>query len=100
MHLTAASLGLLAFVLPLPAEARPRNGTMRQKIMDKLEELRRKAGLSKPKDEGEEKKPKAQVEEKSKLKNGDEGENPVTEEILIPGLPSIINGQTVETTLP
>lgn len=138
MHLTAASLGLLSLVLPASAEARARNATMREKIMEKLEELRQKAGLSKPKDEGEEKKPndepkaglskpkdegeekksKDEVEGKSKLQNGtketkpkskDEKEPstrpqhstvPPIEGPSVPALPSIINGKTVETTLP
>ncbi|KAL0326908.1 UNVERIFIED_CONTAM: hypothetical protein Sangu_1768800 [Sesamum angustifolium] len=65
MHLTAASLSLVSLLLPATAEARPRNTTMRQKIMEKLEELRQKAGLSKPKDEGEEKKPKEETEGKT-----------------------------------
>ncbi|KAI3453114.1 hypothetical protein Pfo_009777 [Paulownia fortunei] len=121
MHLTAASLGLLSLLVPAPAEARPRNATMRQKIMEKFEELRQKAGLSKPKDEGEEKKPKDEVEDKSKLKDsteatkpkvkdGGEEKNPASthqqatvppnEEPLVPALPNILNGKIVETTLP
>ncbi|PIN02798.1 hypothetical protein CDL12_24688 [Handroanthus impetiginosus] len=71
MQLTATSLSLLPLLLPASAEARTRNATMRQKILEKLEELRQKAGLSKPKDEGQEKKPKDEVEDKKlTLKNG------------------------------
>ncbi|KAK4423466.1 hypothetical protein Salat_1929400 [Sesamum alatum] len=123
MHLTAASLGLVSLLLPATAEARPRNATMRQKIMEKLEELRQKAGLSKPKDEGEEKKPKEEPkdkiedkkpkpngskaeEKKPKLKdNGDETKAATTEqqpkaaapngELSIPALPNILNDVTV-----
>ncbi|KAL8531824.1 hypothetical protein ACS0TY_008430 [Phlomoides rotata] len=70
VHLTAASVGLLSLLLPASAEARPRNATIRQKIMEKFEELREKAGLSKPKDEGQEKKPEDGVESKSKIQDG------------------------------
>lgn len=69
MQLTAASVGLLSLLLPASAEAGTRNATMRQKIMEKFEELRRMAGLSKPKDEGEEEKPKDETEGKSKAQN-------------------------------
>lgn len=76
MHLTAASLGLISLLLPATAEARPRNATLRQKIMEKLEELRQKAGLSKPKDEAEEKKPNEEIEDKnSKPKDKVEDKN-------------------------
>ncbi|XP_022776385.1 uncharacterized protein LOC111318035 isoform X2 [Durio zibethinus] len=47
--LTAEVVGLT--VLPKPAEARLSRLEMRKKIMEKLEELREKAGLSKPKTE-------------------------------------------------
>ncbi|KAK6122361.1 hypothetical protein DH2020_043871 [Rehmannia glutinosa] len=110
MHLTAASIGLLSLLLPASsAEARPRNATMRQKIMEKFEVLRQKAGLSKPKDtEGEDKsKQKVETEAtKPKLKNGGEEKkvqnhhSTPNEEISIPALPNILNGKTVETTLP
>ncbi|KAK6122338.1 hypothetical protein DH2020_043958 [Rehmannia glutinosa] len=110
MHLTAASMGLLSLLLPASsAEARPRNATMRQKIMEKFEELRQKAGLSKPKDtEGEDKSmQKAETEAiKPKLKDGGEEKkvqnhhSTPNEEISIPALPNILNGKTVETTLP
>ncbi|GFP83507.1 hypothetical protein PHJA_000494100 [Phtheirospermum japonicum] len=107
MQLTAASIGLLSLLLPAaPAEARPRNATMRQKIMEKLEELRQKAGLSKPKDEGEEKSEKLKADDKEtkpKLKNGGEekkAQNHNGEILSVPSLPIIINGTTVETTLP
>ncbi|KAL3830802.1 hypothetical protein ACJIZ3_019604 [Penstemon smallii] len=94
--LTAASLGLLSLLLPAPAEARARNATMRQKIMDKFEEIRRKAGLSK---------------DETKLKDDDENKNPhphlkktivppIEKEPSFPKLPNILNGKTVETTLP
>ncbi|KAL0408955.1 UNVERIFIED_CONTAM: hypothetical protein Sradi_1829900 [Sesamum radiatum] len=82
MHLTAASLGLVSLLLPATAEARPRNATMRQKIMEKLEELRQKAGLSKPKEEDEEKKPKEETKDKNpKLedKAEDKKSNPISE---------------------
>ncbi|XVE92050.1 hypothetical protein REPUB_Repub01dG0063900 [Reevesia pubescens] len=50
MHcLTAEVLGLT--LLPKPAEARLSRLEMRKKIMEKLQELREKAGLSKPKTE-------------------------------------------------
>ncbi|KAL2233326.1 UNVERIFIED_CONTAM: hypothetical protein Sindi_1512600, partial [Sesamum indicum] len=65
MHVTAASLSLVSLLLPATAEARPRNATVRQKIMEKLEELRQKAGLSKPKEEGEEKKPEEETKDKN-----------------------------------
>lgn len=113
MHLTAASVGLLSLLLPASAEARPRNATMRQKIMDKLEELREKAGLSKPKDEqDQENKPKDGAESKSKIKDAaketkpkDEKKHekstvPSAEGPSVPALPSIINDKVVETTLP
>ncbi|KAL1568561.1 microtubule-associated protein 1B-like [Salvia divinorum] len=139
MQLTAASVGLLFLVLPTSAEAGTRNATMRQKIREKFEELRRKAGLSKPKDEGEEKKPKDNAEGKSKAQSGTKEAKPKpkkeseakpkihhsgkeakaeikdeTEQLdtsqeskvtpherpLIPSLPGIINGKSIETTLP
>lgn len=125
MQLTAASVGLLSLMLPPSAEAAARNATMRQKIMEKFEELRRKAGLSKPKeDEGEDKKPKDEKEGKSKAESSTEeskpnakaegeekkaidknqgkahGEKDVKEGVVIPALPGIINGATVEITLP
>ncbi|XP_042025592.1 microtubule-associated protein 1B-like [Salvia splendens] len=70
LHLTAASVGLLSLVFPSSAEAGTRNATMRRKIREKFEELRRKSGLSKPQDEGEEKKPKDEAEGKSKVQSG------------------------------
>ncbi|XP_057769426.1 uncharacterized protein LOC130989438 [Salvia miltiorrhiza] len=139
MQLTAASVGLLSLVLPASAEAGTRNATMRQKILEKLEELRRMAGMSKPKDEGEEKKPKDETEGKSKVQSDtkeakptekdeseakpkvqhggketkaeakDEKEQPSTtqeskvapsEGPVIPALPGIINGKSIETTFP
>lgn len=124
MQLTAASVGLLSLMLPPSAEAAARNATMRQKIMEKFEELRRKAGLSKPKDEGEDKKPKDEKEGKSTAESSTEeskpkakaegeekkaidknqgkahGEKNVKEGVVIPALPGIINGATVEITLP
>ncbi|XP_017971439.1 PREDICTED: uncharacterized protein LOC108660955 [Theobroma cacao] len=53
--LTAEVLGLA--LLPKPAIARVSRLEMRKKIMEKLEELREKAGLSKPKTENEMKSP-------------------------------------------
>lgn len=134
MQLTAASVGLLSLMLPPSAEAATRNATMRQKIMEKFEELRRKAGLSKPKHEAEDKKPKDEKEGKSKVESSTkeakpeakaEGEDKKakaegeekkgkaeshgkanaetdTKEgvVVIPALPGIINGTTVEITLP
>ncbi|KAL8052966.1 hypothetical protein ABFX02_05G039900 [Erythranthe guttata] len=103
MHLTAISLGLAALLPPPPAEARARNATMRQKIMQKFEELRQKAGLSKnTKEEAEqeyeeEKKPKAEIKDKSNVK---ETTLPPKEELSVPTLPGIMNGTIVETTLP
>ena len=76
MQLTAASVGLLSLVFPASAEASTRNATMRQKIREKFEELRRKAGLSKAKDEGEEKKPKDEAEGKSKVHSGTKDAKP------------------------
>lgn len=83
--------------------------------MEKFEELREKAGLSKPKDEGQEKKPNDGVESKSKIQDGaketkpknekkhatipEKSTVPSTEGPYVPALPSIING-SVETTLP
>ncbi|XP_073135893.1 uncharacterized protein [Henckelia pumila] len=52
MPLTAVSLCFASLFFPATADARPRNATMRQKIMEKFDELKQKAGLSKPKDEG------------------------------------------------
>ncbi|KAG6399014.1 hypothetical protein SASPL_140487 [Salvia splendens] len=129
MQLTAAaSVGLLSIVLPASAEASTRKATMRQKIREKFEELRRKAGLSKPKDEGEEKKQKDEAGGKPKVQSGtkeakpkpkvqhrgngtkaeikDETEQPSTsqeskhEGPMIPALPGIINDKPIETTLP
>lgn len=125
MQLTAASVGLLSLMLPPAAEAAARNATMRQKIMEKFEELRQKAGLSKPKDEGEDKKPKDEKEGKSKVESStkeakpqakaegeakkvkDESHGKANAETdtkegiaVIPALPGIINGTTVEITLP
>ncbi|EYU30056.1 hypothetical protein ABFS82_05G040300 [Erythranthe guttata] len=104
MHLTTVSLGLAALLPPPPAEARARNATMRQKIMQKFEELRQKAGLSKStKEEAEqeydeeEKKPKAEIKDKSNVK---ETTLPPKEELSVPTLPGIMNGTIVETTLP
>ncbi|CAI9785436.1 unnamed protein product [Fraxinus pennsylvanica] len=64
MHLAAASLGFLSLLLPESAEARTRNADIRRKILEKLEELREKAGFSKSKVEGEEKNPKDEAEGK------------------------------------
>ncbi|KAG8382783.1 hypothetical protein BUALT_Bualt05G0113200 [Buddleja alternifolia] len=112
VQLTAASVGLLSLLLPASAEARPRNATMRQKIMEKLQQLREKAGFSKSKDEGEEeRKPKVEEQDKKlKVKNGTEEKKPMpkdgevkkpnNEETFVPALPNILNGKTVETTLP
>ncbi|CAA2969836.1 Hypothetical predicted protein [Olea europaea subsp. europaea] len=118
MHLAAASLGFLSLLLPESAEARTRNADIRKKILEKLEELREKAGFSKPKVEGQEKNPKDEAEEK-KLKPKIEAEEkntkpndeiegkkatpqhstaPPSEGLPLP-LPSIINGKTVETNL-
>lgn len=80
LQLTAASVGLLSLVFPASAEAGTRNTTMRQKIREKFEELRRKAGLSKPKDEGEEKKPKDEAEGKSKVQSGTKEVKPKTKD--------------------
>ncbi|KAL2490632.1 Uncharacterized protein Adt_26260 [Abeliophyllum distichum] len=68
MHLAAASLGFLSLLLPESAEARTRNADIRKKIFEKLEELREKDGLSRPKVEGQEKNPKdeAEAEEKNR----------------------------------
>lgn len=126
LHLTVASVGLVSLLLPASAEAAARNATMRQKILQKLEELRQKVGLSKPKDEeGEENKP----EGKPKVHNGTKEANPKvqkgatekkpeandeekhtstgqelkvssSEGAVIPALPGIINGKSAETTLP
>ncbi|KAL2510977.1 Receptor-like protein 2 [Abeliophyllum distichum] len=52
MHLAAASLGFLSLLLPESAEARTRNADIRKKIFEKLEELREKDSLSRPKVEG------------------------------------------------
>lgn len=129
LHLTVASVGLFSLLLPASAEAAARNATMRQKILQKLKELRQKFGLSKPKDEGEENKPEAETEGKSKVHNGTMEANPKvqngatetkpeakdekkhtstghelkvtqSEGAVIPALPGIINGKSVETTLP
>ncbi|KAL6543823.1 hypothetical protein OROGR_010320 [Orobanche gracilis] len=80
----AAGIGLVSLLLPASsAQARPKNATMRQKIMDKFEELRQRAGLSHPKQENQEPR-----------KNGSD------EISTVPTLPNIINGSTVETSLP
>ncbi|KAH6802180.1 hypothetical protein C2S51_033626 [Perilla frutescens var. frutescens] len=143
LQLTAGSVGLLSLMLPGSAEAGTRNASMRQKIMQKLEELRQKVGLSKPKDEGEEKKPKDEMkgqskeeanpkakeegeakkpkdegETKAKVHNGvkeskadpKDGKNQTgkveeskvapSEGAVIPSLPGILNGKSVETILP
>lgn len=125
LHLTVASVGLVSLLLPASAEAAARNATMRQKILQKLEELRQKVGLPTPKDEGEENKP----EGKPKVHNGTKEANPKvqkgatekkpeandeekhtstgqelkvssSEGAVIPALPGIINGKSAETTLP
>nr|AIT51839.1 early dehydration-responsive 1 [Lindernia subracemosa] len=109
MHLTALSLGLASLVSPLVAEASPGK---RQKITKKLQELKEKAGLSKPKDK-EDKKPtsKDKSEEKKKAKGDDKDKKiqpkndapkslpktPLQEPLLIPSLPNILNDKTVET---
>ncbi|KAL1556575.1 hypothetical protein AAHA92_12178 [Salvia divinorum] len=126
MQLTAASVGLLSLVLPPSAEAGTENATMSQKIMDIFEELGRKAGLLKPKDEDKEKKPNDETDGKSKVQSGtkeakpkakDESEakpkvhsggkeTPQESKVapnegpVIPALPGIINGKPIETTLP
>lgn len=69
MHLTSATLCFASLFLPATAEARSRNATMRQKIMEKLDELKQKAGLSKPKDEGKGNEPKDNEAKKSKPTN-------------------------------
>lgn len=66
MHLTAVTLCFSSLFFPETAEARPRNATMRQKIMEKLDELKQKAGLSKPKDEGKGNEPKDNEAKESK----------------------------------
>ncbi|KAL3635996.1 hypothetical protein CASFOL_020543 [Castilleja foliolosa] len=103
----AASIGILSFLLPAPAEARPKNTTMRQKIMEKFEKLREKAGLSEPKDEGDEKSKVKddEKETKPKPKNGSEEKKAQKQNGDIssgPTLPNIINGTktTVEPILP
>ncbi|KAL2518883.1 Uncharacterized protein Adt_15130 [Abeliophyllum distichum] len=110
MHLAAASLGFLSLLLPESAEARTRNADIRKKIFEKLEELREKAGLSRPKVEGQEKNPKdeAEAEEKNrKPSNEIEGKKPTPQQSTAPSsdgglplpLPSLLNGKTVETNL-
>ncbi|GER39175.1 histone acetyltransferase of the CBP family 12 [Striga asiatica] len=94
MQLTAASVSLLSLLLPPSAEARPRNATIKQKIMEKFEELRQKAGLSKLEAKKEENKANTTPE------NGDEEKKVPKAETFIPALPNIINGKTVESTLP
>ncbi|CAA2969838.1 Hypothetical predicted protein [Olea europaea subsp. europaea] len=80
MHLAAASLGFLSLLLPESAEARTRNADIRKKILEKLEELREKAGFSKPKVEGQEKNPKDEAEEKkSNAKDEGQEKNPKDE---------------------
>ncbi|XP_073301462.1 uncharacterized protein [Primulina huaijiensis] len=69
MHLTAATLCFTSLFFPATAEARPRNATAKQKIVEKLDELKQKAGLSKPKDEGKGNEPKDNEAKKSKPTN-------------------------------
>ncbi|KAL2465311.1 Uncharacterized protein Adt_41162 [Abeliophyllum distichum] len=108
MHLAAASLGFLSLLLPESAEARTRNADIRKKIFEKLEELREKDGLSRPKVEGQEKNPKddAEAEEKNRKPSIEiEGKKPTPQQSTAPssdgGLPlpllSLLNGKTVET---
>ncbi|KAL2523922.1 Uncharacterized protein Adt_08976 [Abeliophyllum distichum] len=112
MHLAAASLGFLSLLLPESAEARTRNADIRKKIFEKLEELREKAGLSRPKVEGQEKNPKDEAEAEAGEKNRKpsneiEGKKPTPQQSTAPssdgGLPlpllSLLNGKTVETNL-
>lgn len=124
MNLTAAALGVLTLLSTAPAEARTKNPSIRQRIFEKLEKLREKAGLSKRKDEDVDKKPKYQdkpskptnEKEEDKLKTKIEAEDkkpkpngageekkiaaPSKEGPSIPALPNILNGSEVETTLP
>ncbi|CAI9756009.1 unnamed protein product [Fraxinus pennsylvanica] len=106
MHLAAASLGFLSLLLPEYAEARTRNADTRRKILGKLEELREKAGLSKPKLEGLEKNPKDEAEEKNtKPIEESEGKKPTPQQSTAPSLdgglhlplPTLLNGKMVET---
>lgn len=69
MHLTATTLCFASLFFPATAEARPRNATMRQKAMEKLDELKQKAGLSKPKDKGKGNEPEDDEAKKSKPTN-------------------------------
>ncbi|CAA0832135.1 Unknown protein [Striga hermonthica] len=94
LQLTAASVSLLSLLLPPSAEARPRNATIKQKIMENFEELRKKAGVSKLEAKKEENKANIEPE------NGGEEKKVPKAETFIPALPNIINGKTVETTLP
>lgn len=69
MHLTAVTLCFAPLFFPATAEARPRNATVREKAKEKLGELKEKAGLAKPKDEGKGNEPKDNEAKKSKPTN-------------------------------
>nr|AIT51838.1 early dehydration-responsive 1 [Linderniella brevidens] len=120
LHLAAAalSLGLVPLISPpLDAEAIPRD-VAKKKVTKKLEELKEKAGLSKPKDKEDKKTTFNDRIEEGKKKANNKGDDkeikvqskidaaahkalpklPLQEPPLIPSLPNILNDKTVETS--